>query len=394
MAKGSAIIGKIKGHAGNLVFRVRKGEQIIQTKPGPRGKDHLPTYNQAWNYMRFKWASLMSQVTLELTDHSFTRKYMNQSSTNKFIQANIQNFNPINKKCQNMFDLSVEAPLTFNGIQISTGDMAPVNIVFGTFGANGDFYITGDATEGGTLLRFGQFWENNQEGEQIFTWDTLLSNETMATRNMNWLKLKGIKEGEMLTLVFMTAKGYSGYSSWTEEKELPYGLEMMYIRFKISDDGTQLIVQPSASMVSLVNSIKRNTGESSVSFNIGEKYIVGACAIHSKQIYGGWSCDDTMMNMLDPVTHQWIDNFTWEQNAITLYQNNWSTQEMPILDPASLTEEEQQELRTGRVIQTVNAAGDKIYVSETKEEVTVEGENLEVSEKKKKTRKSTESPEE
>lgn len=394
MAKGSAIIGKIKGHAGNLVFRVRKGEQVIQTKPGPRGKDHLPTYNQAWNYMRFKWASLMSQVTLELTDHSFTRKYMNQSSTNKFIQANIQNFNPINKKCQNIFDLNVEAPLTFNGIQISSGDMAPVNIVLGAGSNVGDFGITRDQSTNDIKLLLTAFQKTGSTEQTYATFADLLKEEGMMTEVSTWINSHNIKPGEMLTIVIMLAKGYTQYGSWSNENDLPYGLNMVYIRFKLNDDGTTIVVQPSESFLNELIEIKKTSTSKRIEFNFGENSIVGAALIHSKEVYGGWECDDTFMQAIDPIKNTWRENFTWKQSAVTLYQNDWSTQDMPILDPASLTRENQQTLETGRVINTVNANNQKVFVGKVTEEVTVSGEDLEVSEKTTKKRSSKTSDEE
>lgn len=394
MAKGSAIIGKIKGHAGNLVFRVRKGEQIIQTKPGPRGKDHLPTYNQAWNYMRFKWASFMSQVTLELTDHSFTRKYRNQSSTNKFIQANVQNFNPINKKCQNIFDLSVEAPLTFNGIQMSSGDMAPLNLTLGQDTRDDDLNLLDSGEYDGVTFSLRAFNGAGDVDGQAYTWEELLETSSKMAVAKKWAISKGLKPGEMLTIVIMTARGLDTYGSWSLDRDLAYGLEMAFIRFKLDTDGTTFIVEPSESIKSLTDKMNYILSTQSIAIGFAERYIVGACLIHSKEVYGGWECDDTIMQMINPATRNWMDNYTWEQSATTLYQNSWSTQDLPILDPASLTEEDQDMLRTGRVITTVNARGQKVYVSRQTEEVTIEGENLEVGETKKKSRKSTQSPEE
>lgn len=388
MAIGSAIIGKIKGHAGNLVFRVRKGEQVIQTKPGPRGKDHLPTYNQAWNYMRFKWASFMSQVTLELTDHSFTRRYLKQSSTNKFIQTNIQNFNPINKKTVDRFDYSTNAPLFMNGIVISTGDMAPVEFYGREAGGNADWVIRGDYAEQDEIIQVKFFNAGSTTIPENATWDDILTNETIMTTAKNWALSKGLKEGEMLTVVFMTALGYDENSVLFGDRKMSYGLEMIYIRFKLNANNGEFIVEPSTALTAMTEQLSKNENGNNLQIHIGERYVVGACCIHSKEEYGGWRCSDTVMKMYDPTTHNPIENYTWTQDASLLYRLNWSTQQMPILDPASLTEEDQQTLRTGKVIQTVNASGNKIYVQGTTEEVTVSGEDLEVSEKKKKKRTS------
>lgn len=394
MAKGSAIIGKIKGHAGNLVFRVRKGEQIIQTKPGPRGKDHLPTYNQAWNYMRFKWASLMSQVTLELTDHSFTRKYMRQSSTNKFIQANVQYFNPINKKTIDRFDLTTNAPLTFNGIQMSTGDMAPVEIKYGWNESGGDFVLTDHAQESQPRLYIVPLYAGEENKGKNYNWNEFLQEEQVYINAKKWLDNKGIQPGEMATIVFMTATKQLEEQSWMMDRVLWAGLEMIYVRIKLNTDGTTVVIEPSKTLMNMTINITDGGNDFGTEINIGDRVIVGACIIHSKEVYGGWQCDDTIMRMFDSKSRKFIDNYTWTQNAETLYTLYWSTQQMPILDPASLTEENQQELRTGRVIATVNEAGERIYMKKITEEVTIEGENLEVSEKTKKKNKSTTSPEE
>lgn len=390
MAKGSAIIGKIKGHAGNLVFQVRKGEQIIKTKPGPRSKDHLPTYNQAWNYMRFKWASLMSQVTLELTDHSFTRRKITETSTNKCVSANTANFNPINKKCKDRYDLSVEAPLTFNGIQMSTGTMAPVEITYSTNINGGDFAIGGDAAGTGTLLSINWINNENDSVKANTNWNALMNDAKVLQTAAKAAQARGLNPGEMLTMVFMTAEGYGSFSPWAEEVDLPYGLEMIFVRFKLDADGKTFIIEPSQSFMNVTEGIAPRDEEMQLDINIGNRWVVGACIIHSREIYGGWECDDTFMRMLDPNTHTWIKNFTWEQNARTLYSNEWSTQQMPILDPASLTEIDQPTTFTGRVITTRLGNGNVSYKTQLgdDEEVIIEGENLDVKRKKKGTKKS------
>lgn len=394
MAKGSAIIGKIKGHAGNLVFRVRKGEQIIQTKPGPRGKDHLPTYNQAWNYMRFKWASFMSQVTLELTDHSFTRKYRQQSSTNKFIQANIQNFNPINKKCANIYDLSESLPLTMNELQISSGTMAPVDITIGkVMNTNIDLALT-DVGDGQTIT-LAAFREGASDQEKTYnSFDEMISQQGILANALKWARAKGLQPGEMLTLVVMYAEHIEDWNTSTGVRELPALLEMGFIRFKLDADNETFLVEPNQVMLNNMEEIEID-GTTYAKFLNAEKKVVGACIIHSREVYGGWECDDTTMRMIKWNTAEWADKFTWEQNARTLYMNNWSTQEMPLLDPASLTEAEQQMLLTGRVIETINQSNKRIYikkVTDDEEEVIVEGKDIDVSKKKKRT--STSSAEE
>lgn len=330
MAKGSAIIGKIKGSAGNLTFQVLKGQQIIKAKQGPRAAGTLPTYNQAWQYMSFKWASLMGNLTKQLTDHSFTKRANKESSLNKFVAMNVKNFNPVNKGITTIYDKSLELPLTMNRFMISNGSLNDV-----AFKPADIQTVGGSAAERAVALSFLKL---AKAPASVTNLNELIQSTEFLQAVTDYLQSKNVTAGEMITAVFFVSTQDTDKFTFNG-KTLYYPRAMYYMRMKFDSDGTTVIVEPSANMFSDVTNI--NVAGKEVEFKLSsvaeeDFTISGMTFIRSRQYSGGWECSNSFVEISGEGAG-FAPQFVWNKSNETLFQQGWSTRELPILDPASLT---------------------------------------------------------
>lgn len=344
MAKGSVIIGKVRGSAGNLTFSVLNGQQIVKSKQGSRPAGSLPTYNQAWQQMKFKWASLMSQLTLELCDHSFTKRKDTESSVNKFVSVNASNFNPINKSIVNVYDTSQEMALTMNRFQISNGDLNQIGLTFGADQTAWDVLPKNDAEydcDDLVLQGFGTFPQSFFTGTNSKL-KNLVKNETFLTQAAAWALDKGLAAGEMLTLVIILSDTGQAINWGNGNIDLRAGLSMGYMRFKLNEDGETFIVEASKQLLKQVYAIIPNSEDenTALAFQFQDsQQVAGLSLIHSQQLSGGWQADDSFVDIIEKNGDVYSVGaaYEWTQNASILTANNWGTQDTPILHPASLT---------------------------------------------------------
>lgn len=87
MAKGSVVVGKVKGSAGNLNFRVNKGQQIMAAKAVNVGNPK--TRAQMMQRMRWKNYVKLYKLTRKTLKDSFENKDGRKTDYNMFMKSNL-----------------------------------------------------------------------------------------------------------------------------------------------------------------------------------------------------------------------------------------------------------------------------------------------------------------
>lgn len=350
MAKGSAIVGKIWGSAGNLTFQTLKGQQVIKSKA--EKVENPKTVGQVRTRSKFKWLGFMYNAMSAWLDHSFTNKLRKQSSMNKFFSINFGSAPTVCAKQTNIYQdpddiedcpnsdtkLYSYAP---SDVMIANGSLENV-----TVNAQDDAYTAG--AEGEIVTITGTTSEYLAKMEDISSVDapSWLDATSAATTDGAWaatLEALGVDVDEMLSI---------GVIFWNGDEQMFNAFE--YIRIKRTGESTVEIVNniPSATLTApsvtyteatddadatmAITGFTLTSGTSGSAFD-STNYPAGIAVVKTSYTSSvGWKASDAYLN----VTAQITDLLTYGDDITksVLTGEGYEVGDEDVLDPESIQE--------------------------------------------------------
>lgn len=350
MAKGSALVGKLRGSAGNFTFSIVRGEQITKGKMSQQ--TNPSTLAQVVRRAKFRYLTLFYNMASDLLNHSFVTKKKKQTSRNAFFSKNMGKC-PLVMKSQTTWD---EIPdegasifesynvtpwfLPYNA-QFSAGPLSNVNWQYtgATTGATESsevaypdtgVYINGTNTAIVLNYRFSDEDEYN---------DSNVANLSTLKRLAYILKKFGLSGNEMVTAAICTA-------SYLDEDEAEAGVwdylhSFLYVRCKLNEDGTAS-TEYSSSVIERSSAVVYNGTHYfvRVAFNtdnisaVVETVIGGVVIRSSYNSVDGWTLSDSYFAYDSDMTKFFltVDNATEE----CLEACGYTIGELSELDPESV----------------------------------------------------------
>lgn len=230
MAKGNALLGTLRGSAGDVTFRVSNGRQVMSKRA--RVVRNPKTSKQTYQRMFFATIAKAQSAMKKIVDHSFENVEFGAKSLRYFTSKNIALMRQNAK-----FDYNLQAWVspgmsfvpprtigaTFNKYRVSEGSLSPNNVL--PWYSNQDPQYTLSLDEMGSMAppftdNLGYIFKQNSTTNyrKLVGWfDEMLRNENCVP-------------GDYMTFVFMSAKKGDINAAGAG---VFYPVNFHYVRFKV-----------------------------------------------------------------------------------------------------------------------------------------------------------------
>lgn len=359
MAKGSAIVGKIWGSAGNLTFQTLKGQQVIKSKAEKVANPK--TVGQVRVRSKFRYLGLAYQMMKEWLDHSFTNKERKESSMNKFFKVNYSVVPTVCAKQTNVYQDPAEiedCPISEDRIlyyfpadyQIANGslknvayDTLSVEDLTDTTGLDAGLHV-GYMSAGSNIAALGTVTFDNIPS---FITEDNASDESVALAA--FCEYLGVDVDEMVSLGWIFAL----YGD--AETENAYQMDSFkYIRIKRTGESSAVIVNENSDITVTAPSLTYTaaTDEAEASCTLSgfvvtdasgdvksEAKMIAACtAVHSSyNSEDGWKASDAYLTSWDNFSGLMVYGDDITKSVLT--EEGYTVGDEDVLDPESVTEE-------------------------------------------------------
>lgn len=350
MAKGSALVGKLRGSAGNFTFSIVRGEQITKGKMSQQ--TNPSTLAQVVRRAKFRYLTLFYNMASDLLNHSFVTKKKKQTSRNAFFSKNMGSC-PLVMKSQTTWD---EIPddgtsiyesynvtpwfLPYNA-QFSAGPLSNVNWSYsgateGSSLGSTDLYLDTGVYINGTSMAVVLNYKFSDEDEYN---DSNVANLSTLKRLAYILKKLGLSSNEMVTAAICTA-------SYLDEDNADAGVwdylhSFMYVRCKLNEDGAASTeysssdIKRSSSVLQSGTNYYVRVGFTTDNISDVIETVIGGVVIRSSyNSVDGWTLSDSYFAYDSDMTKYFltVDNATEE----CLEACGYTIGELSELDPESV----------------------------------------------------------